>query len=62
MHCAGGGVALVRGVVDSVPWFAEEIAQRVAIRDAVAARSTPTHAPPDNWRRRAETGACRTAS
>ena len=22
----------------------------------MAARSTPTHAPPDNWRRRAETG------
>jgi hypothetical protein len=55
VHCAGGGVALVRGVADRVPWFAEEIAQRVAIRDAVAARSTPTHAP-DIWRRRAETG------
>jgi hypothetical protein len=35
VHCAGVRVALVRGVVDSVPWLAGEIAQRVVVRDAV---------------------------
>jgi hypothetical protein len=56
VHCAGVRVALVRGVVDSVPWLAGEIAQRVVVRDAVVRCSKPTHAPPDDWRRRAETG------
>jgi hypothetical protein len=36
VHCADGGVALVRGIVDRVPWLAEENAQRVVIVDAVA--------------------------
>jgi hypothetical protein len=36
VHCADGGVALVRGTVDRVPWLAGEIAQRVVVVDAVA--------------------------
>jgi hypothetical protein len=36
VHCADGNVALVRGIVDRVPWLAGENAQRVVIVDAVA--------------------------
>jgi hypothetical protein len=36
VHCADGNVALVRGIVDCVPWLAGENAQRVVIVDAVA--------------------------
>jgi hypothetical protein len=36
VHCADGGVALVRGTIGRVPWLAGEHAQRVVIRDAVA--------------------------
>jgi hypothetical protein len=36
VHCAAGGVALVHGVIDRVPWLAGENAQRVVIVDAVA--------------------------
>jgi hypothetical protein len=36
VHCADGGVALVRGTVDRVPWLAGENAQKVVIVDAVA--------------------------
>jgi hypothetical protein len=36
VRCADGGVALVRGIVDRVPWLAGEVAQRVVIVDAVA--------------------------
>jgi hypothetical protein len=36
VHCADGGVALVHGVVDRVPWLAGEHAQRVVVVDAVA--------------------------
>lgn len=36
VHCADGGVALVQGVIDRVPWLAGEIAQRIVIVDAVA--------------------------
>ena len=36
VHCADGGVALVRGIVDRVPWLAGENAQTVVIVDAVA--------------------------
>jgi len=36
VHCADGGVALVQGIVDRVPWLAGENAQRVVVVDAVA--------------------------
>lgn len=36
VHCVDGGVALVRGTVDRVPFLAGEYAQRLVIRDAVA--------------------------
>jgi hypothetical protein len=36
VHCADGSVALVRGIVDRMPWLAAEIAQRLVIVDAVA--------------------------
>ena len=31
VHCADGGVALVHGVIDRVPWLAGENAQRIVI-------------------------------
>jgi hypothetical protein len=36
VHCADGGVALVRGVVDRVPWQAANVAGHVVIVDATA--------------------------
>jgi hypothetical protein len=36
IHCADGGVALVRGTVERVPWLAGENAQKVVVVDAVA--------------------------
>jgi hypothetical protein len=36
VHCADGGVALVHGTIDRVPWLAGEYAQRVVVVDAVA--------------------------
>ena len=36
VHCADGSVALLRGVVDRVPWLAGNHAQQVVLVDAVA--------------------------
>jgi hypothetical protein len=44
VHCADGSVALLRGIVDRVPWLAGNYAQQVVLVDAVA-RPLPAECP-----------------